>query len=211
MELQVALDRLPLTRALAVTGAVAPHADWIEVGTSLIKQYGVAGFTAIVEAAGATPVLADLKTADDAAFEFTLFYDAGASAATVLGLADDATVDTAVRIAEERGREVVVDFMGLSAGRRETLAARLAQTVVLAAHVGKDAQAGGARPADLLGSWADGRRLALAGGLTVEDLPALADVPALRVIVGSAVTQADDPLAAVLALGQAAHPDGGSA
>jgi 3-hexulose-6-phosphate synthase len=197
MELQIALDRIPLSRARDVTATVAPHADWIEVGTSLVKRYGVAGIAAIVAAAAGTPVLADLKTADDAAYEFALAYDAGAASATVLGLAADATLDTAVRVAEERGREVVVDLMELPGARRAALAARLPAHVVLAAHVGKDAQASGARPVDLLGPWADGRRLALAGGLTAADLPALAGRPGLRVIVGSAVTKADDPVAAV--------------
>ena len=120
MELQIALDRIPLAQALDVTTAVAPHADWIEVGTSLVKRYGVDGIAAIVAAAAATPVLADLKTADDAAYEFALAYDAGAASATVLGLAAGATLDTAVRVAQERGREVVVDLMELAPARRAT-------------------------------------------------------------------------------------------
>ena len=118
MELQIALDRIPLAHALDVTRSVAPLADWIEVGTSLVKRYGVDGLAQVVDAAGGTPVLADLKTADDAAYEFALAYDAGAASATVLGLAADVTLDTAVRIADERGREVVVDLMELSPARR---------------------------------------------------------------------------------------------
>jgi 3-hexulose-6-phosphate synthase len=200
MELQIALDRIPLSRAQELTAAVAPHADWIEVGTSLVKRYGVDGIAAIVAAAAGTPVLADLKTADDAAYEFTLAYDAGAASATVLGLAADATLDAAVRVAQERGREVVVDLMELPPERRAALAGRLPGHVVLAAHVGEDAQASGRRPVDMLGAWADGRRLALAGGLTAADLPGLAGLPDVRVIVGSAVTKSDDPLAAVQGL-----------
>ena len=73
-------------------------------------------------------MLADLKTADDAAYEFALAYDAGAASATVLGLAADVTLDTAVRIAEERGREVVVDLMELPPARRAVLAVRLRST-----------------------------------------------------------------------------------
>lgn len=206
MELQIALDRISLAHALDVTAAVAPHADWIEVGTSLVKRYGVDGIAAVVAVAAGTPVLADTKTADDAAYEFTLAYDSGAASATVLGLAADVTLDTAVRVAEERGREVVVDLMELTPTRCAALADRLPGHVVLAAHVGKDAQASGARPLDLLGDWARGRRLALAGGLTRADLPALADLPDLRVIVGSAVTKSDDPVAAVQELRAAARP-----
>ncbi len=207
MELQIALDRIPLVHALDVTRSAAPLADWIEVGTSLVKRYGVDGLAQVVDAAGGTPVLVDLKTADDAAYEFALAYDAGAASATVLGLAADVTLDTAVRIADERGREVVVDLMELPPARRAVLAARLPAHVVIAAHVGKNAQASGLRPVDLLGPWADGRRLALAGGLTAADLPALADLPDVRVIIGSAVTKADDPVAAVQELRAATRLD----
>ena len=135
----------------------------------------------------------------------TSIQSACGATATVLGLAAGATLDTAVRVAEERGREVVVDLMELAPTRRADLAARLPGHVVLAAHVGKDAQASGRRPVDLLGPWAQGRRLALAGGLTGADLPALADLLDLRVIVGSAVTKADDPLAVVQELRAAAR------
>jgi 3-hexulose-6-phosphate synthase len=207
MEIQIALDRIPLEEALAVTDAVAPHVDWVEVGTSLVKQYGRAGLEAVVAAAGDTPVLADLKTADDVAFEFALAYDAGARSATVLGLAPRVTVDKAVTTASERGREVVVDLMGLTAEQIDALAAGLPQHVVLAPHVSKDAQGGSLRPADLLGPWATGRRIALAGGLTAADLPVLRDWPDLRVIVGSAVTGSADPLDAVLELRRASGKD----
>lgn len=211
MQLQVALDRIPLERALQVTAAVAPQADWIEVGTSLVKQFGMAGVRELVAAAGATPVLADLKTADDARFEFTLAYDAGAASATVLALADDTTIDLAAEVGRERGAEVLVDLMGVDQSRRRALARRLPPEVVLGAHVPKDAQARGGRAADLLGDWASGRRIALAGGLTADDLPGLTEWPDLRVIVGSAVTKAEDPLDAVRALRRAAGQRAGAA
>jgi 3-hexulose-6-phosphate synthase len=206
VELQIALDRIPLDQAVRVTTAIRQHVDWIEVGTSLIKAYGMDGVRAVVQAAAGVPVLADLKTADDARFEFTLAYDAGAVSATVLGLAADATLDTAAAVAADRGREAVVDLMGLLEPRRAELAARLPAEVVLAAHVGKDVQSTGLRPESLLGAWAQGRRLALAGGLTAADLRQLSQIADLRVIVGSAVTQAGDPLTAVLALRAAAAP-----
>jgi 3-hexulose-6-phosphate synthase len=207
MELQVALDRIPLDRAVEITTEVAGEVDWVEVGTSLVKQYGVAGLRAVVEAAGRTPVLADLKTVDDARFELALAFDAGARSATVLGLAPSVTVDTAVEVCADRDCELVVDLMGLSSEQIEALAKRLPQSVVLAPHVSKDAQGGDLRPTDLLGPWAEGRPIALAGGLTAADLPALADRPRLRVIVGSAVTKAPRPLDAVRELRRASGKD----
>lgn len=207
MDLQVALDRLPLDRAVGITEAVAARTDWIEAGTSMVKQFGQEGLRRLVAAAGATPVLADLKTADDVRFEFEMAFAAGARSVTVLGLAPDVSIDLAVEVTGEHDRELVVDLMGLTRERIEDLAQRLPQRVRLAPHVSKDSQAGGQRVQDLLGDWSRGRRLALAGGLTADDLPALADEPELRVIVGSAVTKADDPVAAVDELRRAAGKD----
>lgn len=194
----MALDRIPLDRALDITADVAGLADWIEVGTSLIKQFGETGLRLVVEAAGTTPVLADLKTADDVRFEFEMAFDCGASSVTVLGLAPEVSIDLAVEVTGGHQRELVVDLMGLSQDRIVELADQLPQRVVLAPHVSKDAQGGGdARVADLLGPWSRGRRVALAGGLTAGDLAALPELPDVRVIVGSAVTRAENPLVAV--------------
>lgn len=125
LELQVALDRISLDRAAQLTAAVAGHVDWIEVGTSLIKQYGAAGLIRVVHAARTTPVLADLKAVDDVEFELSLAYDCGASSATVLGLASDVTIEKAVVLAGRRGREVMVDLLGVGASRIDELARSL--------------------------------------------------------------------------------------
>ena len=203
MQIQIALDRMPSDAALMCARSVAPLVDWIEVGTSLVKRYGAGFIREITDAAGDTPVLADLKTADDARWEFCMAYDSGARSATVLGLASAATIDTAIAVAAERGLEVVIDLMGLDEHQREQLARRTPASVVLAAHVGKDSQGTDAGPLAQLGAWADGRRVALAGGLGAADLPGLAGRD-IRVIIGSAVTGSADPVAAVEALLEAA-------
>lgn len=201
MELQVALDRMELGRAVGIAAEVAATVDGVEVGTSLITRYGMAAVEAVAEATdGRAWVLADLKTADDAVHEFGLAFDAGARAATVLGVASPATVAAAVGVAAERGREAVVDLMLLQERQCAALAARTGAEVVLAAHVGKDDQDGSADPLGRLGAWARGRRLAVAGGLGAGDVPALRGFDGLRLIVGSAVTRADDPVAAVAEL-----------
>ncbi|HEY5854393.1 MAG TPA: orotidine 5'-phosphate decarboxylase / HUMPS family protein [Aldersonia sp.] len=196
MELQIALDRMPAAAALDVVAAVTGDVDWIEVGTSMLKRYGAGFVEQVVATAADTPVLVDLKTADDARWEFTMAYVAGARSATVLGLAPRATIDIAVAVAEEHGREVVVDLMGLDEPSRTALADRLPEHVVLAAHVSKDLQGDGASPLRQLGDWASGRAVAVAGGLGAPDVALLAGRD-IRVIVGSAVTASPDPRAAV--------------
>lgn len=200
ISLQIALDRIPLERAETITAAVRGVADWIEVGTSLIKRYGMPGVARIVAAAGDTPVLADMKTADDARTELLMAADAGATSVTVLGLSTPATLDLAVRVAAERGIEVMIDLMALDAAGRARVAAAMPASAVLAAHVPKDAQTTDTDAAALLGEWATGRRLALAGGLGVDDVPAVARWGDVRLIVGSAVTAAADPLSAAATL-----------
>ena len=151
------------------------------------------GSPQVVAAAGGTPVLADLKTADDARTEFTLAYDAGAASATVLGLAADVTLDTAVRVAAERGREVVVDLMELRRPRRAALAAGCREHVVLAAHVPRTPRRRGLRPAtcSARGPPAAGSRWRADSPLPT--CPRWRDLSDVRVIVGSAVTKAATP------------------
>lgn len=209
--LQIALDRIPLDRAVAITAAAATAgADWVEVGTSLIKRYGMAGVSEVVAAAGDVPVLADLKTADDARTELTMAYAAGVRSVTVLGLAAPATLDAAVACAAGHGAELMIDLMELDADGRARVAAAVPADVVLSAHVPKDAQAAGTDPVALLGPWTAGRRLAVAGGLGLADLPRLAAVAAsvreLRLIIGSAVTAQPDPAAVTTAF-RTALPD----
>jgi 3-hexulose-6-phosphate synthase len=188
IELQVALDRLPLERAVEIARDVAPYADWIEVGTSLIKAHGTTAIERIVAAAGDTPVLADAKIADDAAYEVALCLDAGARAVTVLAVAEDATVDAVVARAD-----TVIDLMATTPERRDALVAR--HDAIFSVHVGKDAQRAGRSVFDELGPWADGKRLAVAGGLQPHDVRRLA--PGTRAIVGAAITGAPDPVAAM--------------
>ncbi len=198
--LQVALDRISVSRAVDLTREVAEHVDWIEVGTSLIKAHGMPAVAAVVAAAGTTPVLADTKTADDAVTEVEMCHAAGARAMSVLALAPDETLRACAARAHELGMEVLVDLLATGAERFDGLLAEFSGSahLVWASHIGKDQQRQGAvdHALDRLTERAMGHRLALAGGLGREDMAALAGSHLnLRVIVGSAITKAPDPAA----------------
>lgn len=197
MQLQVALDRMELDVAVDMAARTAENADWIEVGTSLIKRYGVRSVSEIVAAAGGTPVLADLKTADDAATEFGMAFERGARGATVLAATTDATIDRCAALAADAGADAVLDLLATSPERREHLLNRLPSDVVLAEHVGRDAREAGTGVAAALGAWTRGRRVAVAGGIGRREIEQLrAPHPDLRVIIGSAITGAADPATA---------------
>ena len=194
MQLQVALDRMELDVAMRMAAGLAGNADWIEVGTSLIKRYGVRSVSEIVAAAGDTPVLADLKTADDAATEFGMAFEHGARGATVLGATTDATIDRCAALAADAGADAVLDLLATSPQRRQHLLTRVPSEVVLAEHLGKDAREAGPGVAAALDAWTRGRRVAVAGGIGRHEIEQLrAAHPDLRVIIGSAITGAADP------------------
>jgi len=55
MQIQIALDRIPRAEAVRVAALTAPYADIIEVGTSLIKAYGMPIVTEIADITGKPP------------------------------------------------------------------------------------------------------------------------------------------------------------
>ncbi len=211
MQLQIALDRLALEDAVRLARSVAPYADYIEVGTSLTKEFGVESVKRMRQALPDARLLADIKTNDEARYEFELYYAAGADSATVMGSAPNATIKTCLDVARERNRQVMIDLLGTSDERqRELLAFREA---ILGVHVSKDVQEADGQTLPIvsrLPDWAAERKVALAGGIGLTDIPALGErLPGLIVIVGSAISGAADPAAAARSFAEAlAHYQG---
>lgn len=211
MQLQVALDRLSIPAAADIAAAVRPHADWIEVGTSLIKEFGMDSVRRLRSAAPDRLLLADIKTNDNAAYEFGLCFNAGADAATVMGTADTQTLDICLAVADTHRRTVMIDLLGTSEAQQQQL---LRYPAVFAVHVSKDVQeaddtlvGASAPPTRRLPAWASDRQVAVAGGITVDEIAPLGQqYPHLIVIVGSAITGAENPAAAARAFADAIAP-----
>lgn len=201
-QLQLALDFLTLDDAVALSARIGGAVDLVEAGTPLIKRYGVAAITALRAACPGTPVVADLKTVDGGAFEAKLALDAGAAVVTVLGCAADDTISAMVDAAHARGARVWVDLINVpdKVARTAHVAALGADAVCV--HAGSDVQADGRSALHELEAL-DGQlacRLVVAGGIHPANLAqVLAHHPDV-VVVGRAVTAADDPAAVVAAL-----------
>ena len=66
MRLQAAIDRVTVDRAAEIIDQTHGCADIIEVGTSLIKDYGLAGSVKVLkEKYPEQCILADIKTCDE--------------------------------------------------------------------------------------------------------------------------------------------------
>lgn len=209
MNIQLALDRLTIEEAIKIADKVRPYVDWIEVGTSLIKEFGMKSVKELRKAFPEKIILADMKTFDNARYEFEMCYNAGADVATVMGAAPKVSIDTCMEVAEKFDKLVMFDLLNTSTVQLDQLLEY--KDAIFCGHVSKDQQEiSGEKqsfnklnlPQSLLS--AEGPRLALAGGITLDSLPELAEIKPYVVIVGSAITKAKDPINAAQAINQLA-------
>lgn len=113
--LQVALDITDMGRVKRVVEAL-PRSDRIilEVGSPLIKRYGLEAVKMLREVAVDSFIVADLKTMDVGNVEADLAYDATADAAVVAGVASKETIDKFVHEANRLGIYPFIDLMEVS-------------------------------------------------------------------------------------------------
>lgn len=202
--LQVALDMMQLARSVGIAHeAVDGGADWVEVGTPLIKSEGAEAVRRMRREFPHCKIIADTKTMDTGAFEVEIMAKAGADIVTVLGLAEDSTVAEAVESGRKYGAEVMVDLINVpdQVARAQKVARLGAAYVCL--HLGIDSQMKGQEaPVDVL------RRtvaavdipVAIAGGITADTAGAYVRAGAYDVIVGGAITKTGDIKAAAHAI-----------
>jgi 3-dehydro-L-gulonate-6-phosphate decarboxylase len=201
--LQLALDYISLPKAIVMAAQVAPEVDIIEIGTPLCKAAGTDAIRAIREICPDKLILADFKAPDVGGLEATMAFDAGADMMTVIGGATLATVEQALSVARERGKEMLMELTGVRDTEILPRAAEWRQIGVerIVYHREWDAQSAGRQ-------WAEsdkvticklidmGFKLTVTGGLTLELIPFFADLPVSVLICGRSIREASEPRAA---------------
>ncbi|RLE56031.1 MAG: D-arabino 3-hexulose 6-phosphate aldehyde lyase [Thermoprotei archaeon] len=202
--LQVALDLLDLERAIFI-GRLCSEVgfDIVEAGTPLIKRFGVEVLRVLRERVKPRLLLADMKTVDAADVEVGLVREFGGDITTVLAVASPETIELAIRVGREVGVEVMVDLMNVHdvLGYVGDLIRRDVLPDYVCYHVGVDVQRRrGVTVADLLREVKELRRIlpsttkvAVAGGIKPGDIPSLLNVDVDVIIVGGAITRAENP------------------
>lgn len=134
--LQIAFndDLLAVNRILPLI----PESDriFIEAGTPFIKREGFSGINKIKEIWSGF-VVADLKTMDGALEEVDLAYNAGASAATVLGSASVETISLFIKRCKELNVVSMIDMINVEEPLKVLLRLRQPPDVVIL-HKGRD-------------------------------------------------------------------------
>ncbi len=192
MLLQLALDD---AASLSVVAAVAELVDIIEVGTPLLKRFGLSAIATVRELAPGVPVLADTKTVDGGAEEAGMVLGAGASLMTVLQLASASTHDAVDRVAREHDAYVVVDTICGALPDRPGLYPE--RTAYVGLHTPSDMSKLGASGRDRAGDVSALRDLGygvvIAGSVGADNIGAIVRAAPDIVVVGRAITQAEDP------------------
>ncbi|NHC38362.1 3-hexulose-6-phosphate synthase [Bacillus sp. MM2020_1] len=193
MNIQLALDRMEIDKAIELTRQVETSIDWIEVGTSLIKEFGVVSIKEMKQAFPNKQIVADIKTIDNARYEFELCFDAGADVATVMGVSPLVTIDTSIEVANRYQKKVMIDLLNTSVEQKRELMKYT--EAIFCEHVSKDQQEElGSQNHGTKQSVFSGFQVAAAGGIKLESIGDLARSlnPAV-VIIGSAITKAENP------------------
>jgi 3-hexulose-6-phosphate synthase len=192
--LQLALD---FPAALGVLPRVHRWVDIVEVGTPLLKRFGLSVIATVKEAAPHALVLADSKTVDGGRAESAMLFDAGADIVTVLSCASAATFVAVGEEAEARGKSVLLDTVTESDPLRAAVLDYPVAFRYFALHTATDSRfAGDLHATD---SFAVARKvqtsmsLVLAGGINADNFEQAAQLQPGVIVVGRAITAADDP------------------
>ncbi|WP_227003956.1 orotidine 5'-phosphate decarboxylase / HUMPS family protein [Salicibibacter halophilus] len=144
MKIQLALDRLSENDAFEITAEVVDFIDWIEIGTGMIKEYGIRVVTEMKDRYPHKYVVADMKTCDAGKHETEQALNAGADITTVMAFASDRTLTDSIAVAHDLDKQVMIDLLGVKENKEIRRIVDLGATLV-SLHFGKDMQKEGGR------------------------------------------------------------------
>ena len=195
--LQIALDVPSVEKTRSII-AELPDSDRIilEVGTPLLKKYGVKVIRDLRDVAEDVFIIADLKTLDVGKVEVDMAFEETADAVVVAGLAAKETLDGFIYEAKKLGIYAIVDMMNVEDPLKKLHGLKDMPDVVIL-HRGIDTETGKALSLDMIQklkqAFADRRFLvAVAGGIIPETAKEALEKGADIIIVGRYVTQSKD-------------------
>jgi 3-hexulose-6-phosphate synthase len=193
VKLQLALDRLTREECIQIVKETESDIDIIEVGTGVIKEYGMAIVREIKDLFPGKQIVADMKTCDAGKHEALQAFEAGADITTVMALSSNLTIKDTLDVANKTGNQVMIDLLEVESRERVAELKELGVNLV-SLHVGKDKQHEGNFNTNLF-SLIKGLEVevTVAGGINLDTLPDIIKERPNTIIVGSAITKAENP------------------
>lgn len=198
MKIQLALDRLSEEACFGILEETHEYIDWIEVGTGVIKEYGMEIVRKIKHQYPHKTIVADMKTCDAGKHEAKQAFAAGADIITVMAFSHDNTIKETLEVARQHHKQIMVDLLGVQQQNRVRELNQLGVDLVCL-HVGKDMQQEGTLASPSLMQLIEGTKdlhVAIAGGISEKTIGELKNSIVDIAIVGSAITSADSPKSA---------------
>jgi 3-hexulose-6-phosphate synthase len=193
MNIQLALDRLTKEECLRILKETESYIDWIEVGTGVIKEFGMSIIREIRSAYPNKVIVADMKTCDAGKHEAVQAFEAGADIMTVMAFSVNKTITDTIEVATTYKKRIMVDLLGVTEQKRVDELSSLGVDLV-SLHFGKDMQQEGSFDTalfSLVQSFPE-LEVAVAGGINLQSLPAIMAKEPGTIIIGSAITKADN-------------------
>jgi len=193
--LQVALDMVNGHRALTMAQeCIHGGVDWLEAGTPLIKAEGMNIIKKIKQRFD-NPLVADMKILDTGKLETEIASKSGADIISVMGMASDATLKESIKAAHRYGSQIMIDLMEVKNTLKRVREVEALGADYLCIHVSIDEQMKGKKPLENIKKIVQSSNLplAVAGGLNSETAPLALQEGASIIIVGGAITKAQDP------------------
>lgn len=199
--LQLALDYVDLSPAMAMAFLLRDEVEVIEIGTPLTKAEGMRAVRTIRHLCPDNLILADVKSPDVGGLEAKICFDAGADWMTVLGAAPLATVRLALEEAKSRpGKEAIIELTGVRDILTRAQDWREMGMERMVYHRGWD-EGNASRTWDPF-DWETihvltemGFKITVAGGLDLETIPFFEGLEISIFNIGRAIRETADPVA----------------
>jgi len=193
--LQVALDCVTSKEAMRLTLELPENENLlIEAGTPLIKAEGISIIQSIRDKKKDVYIIADLKTLDVGALEVNLAKKSTANAATVSGLASNSTIDSFVEACIAQEIDSIVDMMNCDEPVKILSSLKELPTIALL-HRGidmeSDTEHAWNKVVHIKESFPD-IKVAVAGGLLIDNVEPALEAGADIFIVGRAITASEN-------------------
>ncbi|WP_078431494.1 3-hexulose-6-phosphate synthase [Metabacillus halosaccharovorans] len=193
MNLQLALDRLTKEDCIRIAKETEKSIDIIEIGTGVIKEYGMSIIREMRSLFPDKLILADMKTCDAGKHEARQAFEAGADITTVMAFSSDLTIKDTLQVAKEMGKQVMIDLLEIHSRDRIAELKEL-DVKLVSLHVGKDKQTEGTFDTTLFSLVEDFNfEVAVAGGINLENIREIAAHQPDIIIAGSSITGAEKP------------------
>lgn len=194
MKIQLALDRLTKEECYHILDQTKNSIDILEVGTGVIKEYGMSIVKEMEQKYSSLSLLADMKTCDAGKSEAIQAFRSGADIMTVMAFSANQTIKDTLLVAQDYEKRVMVDLLGIQTRDRVEELADLGCDL-FCIHLGKDMQQNETLDIRELLQLVDGLdvEVAIAGGVDATMIQEIKQLPIDIAIVGSAITSSDSP------------------